>query len=91
MQVFEYTDFSQNLSKVFDIALNDEVIIKNKDGNNYKLAPIAQTKSANEPLKEESPFVSSTEGSPLDEVTPIKLNVTTQEIVEMIRESRAGI
>jgi hypothetical protein len=82
MQVFEYMDFSQNLSRVFDIALNDDVIITNKDGNNYKLAPIAQTKSANETLKEASPF---------DDVTPIKLNVTTQEIVEMIREGRAGI
>jgi hypothetical protein len=77
MQVFEYTDFSKNLSRVFDIALNDDVIITNKDGNNYKLVPLV-----NETLKEVSPF---------DDVTPIKLNVTTQEIVEMIRESRAGI
>jgi hypothetical protein len=76
MQAFDYADFSKNLSKVFDIALTDDVIITNKDGNNYKLAPIAQT------LKEKSPF---------EDVTGIKLNVTTQEIVEMIRESRAGI
>jgi hypothetical protein len=76
MQVFEYTDFSQNISKVFDIALNDDVIIKNKDGNNYKLAPIA-----NETLEKKSPF---------EDVTPIKLNLTTQEIVEVIREGRAG-
>jgi hypothetical protein len=74
MQVFEYTDFSKNLSKVFDIALQDDVIIKNKDGNNYKLAPVT--------LKDKSPF---------EDVTGIKLNVTTQEIVEMIREGRAGI
>ena len=29
--------------------------------------------------------------SPLEDIPRIKLNITTQEIVELIRESRAGI
>ena len=77
MQVFEYTDFSQNLSKVFDIALRNDVIIKNKDGNKYKLAPITKRN-----MKEKSPF---------ENVSGVKLNVTTQEIVEILHECRAGI
>ena len=77
MQVFEYTDFSQNLSKVFDIALQNDVIIKNKDGNTYKLASIAKKN-----MKEKSPF---------EDVSGVKLNVTTQEIVEILHECRAGI
>ena len=76
MRVFEYTDFSQNLSKVFDIALQNDVIIKSKDGNTYKLAFIAKK---NKKVK-----------SPFEDVSGVKLNVTTQEIVEILRECRAG-
>jgi hypothetical protein len=76
MQVFDYVDFTQNMTKVFDTALVDEVIINNKDGNSYKLLPI----------KNES------EGkSPFEDIPCIKVNITTQEIVEILRESRAGI
>jgi hypothetical protein len=76
MQVFDYTDFTQNLSKVFDMALVDEVIINNKDGNSYKLLPIKN----------------KTEGkSPFEDIPCINANITTQKIVEILRESRAGI
>jgi hypothetical protein len=40
MQVFDYNEFTQNIPKVFNIALVDEVIINNKDGNSYKLLPV---------------------------------------------------
>jgi hypothetical protein len=78
MQVIEYTDFSQNISKAFDIALNDDVIIANKDGKDYKLSPVAE----GEPLEKRSPF---------EDVTPIKVNITMKEIVEILRECRAGV
>jgi hypothetical protein len=55
----------------------DEVIINNKDGNSYKLLPI---KEKDKPGK-----------SPLEGIPQIKLDITTQEIVELLRESRAGI
>jgi hypothetical protein len=76
MQMFEYTDFIQNLSKVFDMALVDEVIINNKDGNSYKLLPI----------KNKTEWK-----SPFEDIPCINANITTQEIVEILRESRAGI
>jgi hypothetical protein len=77
MQVFDYNEFSQDMAKVFNTALVDEVIINNKDGNSYKLLPIKEK--------------NKTGKSPLEGIPQIKLDITTQEIVELLRESRAGI
>jgi len=77
MQVFEYDDFYQNATKIFDIALTQEVIVKNTNGYSYKILPIKK-----DDLVEKSPF---------DDIPGIKLNISTQEIVGLIRESRAGI
>jgi hypothetical protein len=77
MQVFDYNDFTQNIPKVFNIALDDEVIINNEDGNSYKLLPI---KKNSKPGK-----------SPFEGIPRIKLNITTQEIVEILRECRGGV
>ena len=42
MLIFSVSEFTQNTTKVFNSALNDEVIINNNDGNSYKLLPIKQ-------------------------------------------------
>jgi hypothetical protein len=76
MLVFDILDFSQNVENVFDDALTDEVIINNKDGRSYKILPI----NKNEKGK-----------SPLEDIPYITADISTQEIVELIRESRAGI
>ena len=73
MLIFSVSDFTQDTKKVFDAALIDEVIIKNSDGNSYKLLPIKQSGK-----------------TPFDNVPRVKLGITTQEIVEIIRECRAG-
>ena len=54
--------------------VSDEVIIKNNDGNNYKLLPIKPS-----------------EKTPFDNIPRVKLGISTQEIVEIIRECRAGV
>jgi hypothetical protein len=77
MQIFDYIEFSQDMTKVFNTALTDEVIINNKDGNSYKLLPIKENNKAGK--------------SPLEDIPRIKLDITMQEIVELLRESRAGI
>jgi hypothetical protein len=77
MQVFDYNELTQNVTKVFDAALIDEVIINNKDGNSYKLLSIKSNTNAGK--------------SPLEDIPRIKLDITTQEIVKLLRESRAGI
>jgi len=75
MLVFDISDFTQNATKVFDAALTNEVII-NKNGKSYKILPINDEKR---------------EKSPLEDVPYITADITTQEIVGLIRESRAGI
>jgi hypothetical protein len=65
------------MTKVFNAALIEEVIINNKDGNSYKLLPIKDPEILGK--------------SPLEEIPRIKLNVTTKEIVEILHECRAGI
>ena len=77
MQVIDFAEFAQDIPKVFRIALFDEVIINNSDGNQYKLLPIKE----NNPLGK----------SPLEDLPRIKLNITTEEIVEILQESRAGL
>ena len=74
MLVFDISEFTQNVSKIFKVALTDEVIIKNDDGNSYKLLPIIE--------KEKSPF---------ENIPRIKLDISTQEIVEILNECRAEI
>jgi len=73
MLVFDISEFNKDTSKVFNAALKNEVIIKNNDGNSYRLLPIKEDKS------------------PFENVPRIKLGISTQEIVEIIRECRAGI
>ena len=73
--VFDISDFIQNATKIFDAALTNEVIINNKNGKSYKILPIDDKKGK----------------SPIEDVPYITADITTQEIVNLIRESRAGI
>jgi hypothetical protein len=74
MLVFDISEFVQNTTKVFNAALTDEVIINNSDGNTYRLLPVKQQAGK----------------SPLEGIPRVKLDITTQEIVEILRECRAG-
>ena len=76
MRTYNYNEVESDLSIILDSALTEEVIIQNKDGVNYKLTPISEK---------------SIGKSPFEGIKGIKANVTTQELVEIIRESRAGI
>jgi len=76
MLVFSISDFSQNMENVLDAALTDEVIINNNNGKSYKILPVKNDNKKKSPL-EDIPFITA--------------DITTQEIVELIRESRAGI
>jgi len=76
MLVFDISDFTKNVAKVFDAALTNEVIINNNDGKSYMLLPVNFTKKGK---------------SPFEDIPYITADITTQEIVELIRENRAGI
>ena len=76
MLVFSVSDFTQNATQVLSAALNDEVIINN-EGMQYKILPMQKD---------------NIEGrSPLQDIPYITADITTQEMVELIRESRSGV
>ena len=77
MLVFSISDLTQNTSKVLGAALTNEVIINSNDGKSYKLLPINNENKNGK--------------SPLENIPCITADITTQEIVELIREHRAGI
>jgi hypothetical protein len=77
MLIIDLAEFTQDIPKVFKTALVDEVIINNSDGNRYKLLPISEKDRAGK--------------SPFEGIPRVKLNVTTQEIVEILQECRAGL
>ena len=83
MLVFDISDFSKNAAKVFDAALTEEVIINNKDGKCFKILPINN--------ENESASSGSGGKSPFDDIPCIVAGITTQEIVDLIKESRAGV
>ena len=77
MLVFSISDFSRDATKVFDAALTDEVIINNADGKSCKILPIKNDDKKGKSAFEDIPYITA--------------DISTQEIVELIRESRAGI
>ena len=77
MVVFDISDFIKNATKVFDAALTDEVIGNNEDGKSYKILPIKNDEKKGK--------------SPLEDIPCITADITTQGIVDLIRENRAGI
>jgi hypothetical protein len=76
MLVIDISDFSKNVTKAFNAALTDEVIVNNSDGMKYKILPIKDVDK-----KGKSPF---------EDIPYITADITTQEIIGLIRECRAG-
>ncbi|MCK5734845.1 MAG: type II toxin-antitoxin system Phd/YefM family antitoxin [Spirochaetaceae bacterium] len=72
MRIFNYSEARQNFAAVLNKSLEEEVIIKRKDGTQFKIIPI---KSRNE---KQSPF----------DVEGIDTDISLVEILDAIRESR---
>ena len=77
MLVFAFQEFRQDMTKVFNMALKDEVVVNDNNGNSYKLLPIENNTQNGK--------------SPFEDIPCMKLNITIDEIVEIFRESRAGV
>jgi hypothetical protein len=75
MTRYSYSDFALNMGSVFNKALTDEVVINDNVGNSYQLLPVRRVEKGKSPL----------EGLP-----SIKADITTQEIVDILHECRAG-
>ena len=76
MRVFNYSEARQNLTTVLNMAMKEEVIIRRKDGSRFKIVPLDANKEIDK--------------SPLEGIKGVKTKVTTQELLDIIREGREG-
>jgi prevent-host-death family protein len=76
MRIYNYSEARQNFTTVLNTALKEDVIITRKDGSKFKIVSIDDKKTKGK--------------SPLEGIKGIKANVTTEELVEIIREGREG-
>ena len=76
MRVYNYSEARQNFTTVLNTALKEEVIITRKDGCKFKIISIDRNKDDGK--------------SPLKGIKGVKANITTKELVEIIREGREG-
>jgi prevent-host-death family protein len=74
MKVYNYSEARQNFSTVLNTALKEEVIISRKDGNKFKIISMRENKKRGK--------------SPLEDIKGIKANVSMDDILDAIRESR---
>jgi len=75
MKIYNYSQARQNFTSVLNTALKEEVEIRRKDGARFRIVPIIGDKK---------------EQSPLEGIKGIKANVTTRDLLEIIREGREG-
>ncbi len=72
MRVFNYSEARQNFATILNLACKEDVIISKKDGQKFKLIPIINTE------ENKSPF----------NIKSISCKVSTQNIIDVIRDSR---
>ena len=74
MKVYNYSEARQNFSTVLNTALKEEVIISRKDGSKFRLVSMRKNRKKGK--------------SPLEDIKGIITNVTMDDILDAIRESR---
>jgi prevent-host-death family protein len=74
MKVYNYSEARQNFSTVLNTALEEEVIISRKDGRKFKLIALKDSKK--------------TSKSPLEGVKGINANISMNDILKAVRDSR---
>jgi len=75
MKIYNYSQARQNFTSVLNTALKEEVEILRKDGSRFKIVPVVGDKKGK---------------SPLEGIKGINADVTTAELLEIIREGREG-
>jgi len=76
MRIYNYSEARQNFTTLLNTALKEEVVIRRKDGSRFKIVPM---NAGNDIGK-----------SPLEGIKGVKANVTTSELIKIIREGREG-
>jgi hypothetical protein len=76
MKIDKDSEARQNFYDGFNTALNEEVIIISKDGRQFKILSISENAANGK--------------SPLEGIKGVMANITTEELVDVIREGREG-
>jgi hypothetical protein len=74
MKVYNYSEARQNFATVLNTALKEDVIISRKDGSKFKLISMHENKKRGK--------------SPLENIKGIKADISMDDILDAIRESR---
>jgi len=74
MKVYNYSQARQNFATVLNTALKEDVIISRKDGSKFRVISMRKNEKRGK--------------SPLEDIKGIKANVTMDDILDAIRESR---
>lgn len=72
MKVFNYSSARQNLASLLNAALDEEVMIRRKDGTSFKVVSLNKKKA---------------QSSPLD-VPAIRTKASTEDVLEAVKDSR---
>jgi len=74
MKVYNYSEARQNFATVLNTALKEEVIISRKDGSKFRLISMPESKKRG--------------NSPLKDIKGIRADISMDDILDAIRESR---
>jgi hypothetical protein len=74
--MYDYSQVRQSFTTVLNTALKEDVIIAREDGSRFKIISINNKETQGK--------------SPFENIKGIKANVTTQQLIEVIREGREG-
>ena len=74
MKVFNYSEARQNFATVLNTAMKEEVIIARKDGSKFKLVSVHENGKKGK--------------SPLEGIKGVKANVTMDDILGALKDSR---
>ena len=74
MKTYNYSEARQNFATVLNTALKEEVIISRKDGSKFRLISMRENKKRGK--------------SPLEDIKGIRANISMDDILDAIRESR---
>jgi len=74
MTLYNYADARRNLPKLFETAMREDVLIRWRDGRQFKLSPVTDT--------------GEEVTSPLEAIQGVNANVTMDDILDAIKDRK---
>ena len=73
MKTYDYSEAQQNFSSILNLALTQDIIIKEKNGRRFRITPVKDVVNK----------------SPFEYISGINTDMTTEEIIEFMKQSRS--